>query len=193
VSIIVNALHHERALDLSQRHNSTETIANRRLESRKLDELDIKIIAALMADAEISSAALAKKFNKPLSTIQRRRTKIQRYILSRKYTINPVLGNYRIAHLMILTSKGNADSVASHLFEKNPQLSRVVIGLNSTTNILATLYFKETETLHQTMQEISQAPFVENVHFFEPVKLVGERDMTFSWLMEPKKKIVARK
>jgi hypothetical protein len=70
------------------------------------------------------------------------------------------------------------------MFEKYPQLSRVVTGINSTANIMATLYFKETETLHSTMQEISKMPFIENVQFFEPVGLIGEREMTLGWLMK---------
>jgi DNA-binding Lrp family transcriptional regulator len=168
---------------MARGHDSSESTAKRRRESTRLDQLDILIVNALMADAEVSSASLAKILKTPLSTIQRRRANIEKYILSRKYTVDPALGKYRVAHLMILTSKGNADSVASHIYEKYKQLSRVVIGINSTTNIMATLYFKETEMLHKTMQEISQAAFVEKVQFFEPVKLIGERNVTLSWLM----------
>ena len=169
---------------MPRRNDSGSDAENRRRVSKRLDELDIKIITALLADAEIPTSELARKLNKPLPTVQRRRAKIHKFILRRKYTIDPGLGNFRVAQLMILASKGNAKAAAFQIFEKYPQLSRVVTGINSTANIMATLYFKETETLHETMQEISKMPFIEKVQFFEPVMLVGEREMTLAWLMK---------
>ncbi|HEY1211616.1 MAG TPA: hypothetical protein VGE82_01595 [Nitrososphaera sp.] len=56
--------------------------------SISLDELNLKIMTAMINDAEVKSTAMAKKYRSPLSTIQRRRAKLERTILKKRYDID---------------------------------------------------------------------------------------------------------
>jgi hypothetical protein len=50
-----------------------------------LDNINIKIISELLRQPDISSLALAKKLDIPLSTLQRRRARIENAILEKLY------------------------------------------------------------------------------------------------------------
>lgn len=57
--------------------------------NRGIDLVDIKIINELLASPDIQSAELAKKIGKPLSTIQRRKSDLEKStVLKRNYEIS---------------------------------------------------------------------------------------------------------
>ena len=56
--------------------------------SKLLDNINIKIVSELVRQPDISSLALSKKLDIPLSTLQRRRARIEKAILKRNYTFN---------------------------------------------------------------------------------------------------------
>jgi len=148
-----------------------------------LDELDYKIISELINDPDASSSQFAQKFGKPLSTIQRRRAKLEASVIKKRYHLNPLLRHHRSANLLIDAKSGNANKLARLLYERYPQITRVVVGINSMVNIDATVFFKTTLQLHDIMQEIAAMPSVKNVTFFEVTELIGEREISPLWRM----------
>ena len=78
----------------------------------------------------------------------------------------------------------DAEITARKLYENYPQITKMTIGMNSTVDIVATLYFKDSEMLHSVMQEISTMTSINNVTFYEIVKVIGERDIGLEWLMD---------
>jgi len=53
----------------------------------RIDALDLNIVNELIDDADASSSYIGKKYNKPLSTIQRRRTRLEKTVLKKEYSI----------------------------------------------------------------------------------------------------------
>jgi DNA-binding Lrp family transcriptional regulator len=147
----------------------------------RIDALDTRIIDELMSNADISSTELSKKFRVPLSTIQRRRARIEGAVLAKKYSLRPMLRNHRIAKILITAKNGKTDEVAKAVYDKFPAISEATVGINTAINITATLYFKDTEDLHDTMQEIAAMSFVGSVQFYEIVKIIGEREISLEW------------
>ena len=56
--------------------------------SMRIDALDTKIIRELLENSSLSSAYLAKKLGIRLSTVQRRKTRLERLVLSMNYEVN---------------------------------------------------------------------------------------------------------
>jgi hypothetical protein len=62
-----------------------------------LDALNVAIIKEMMNNADIRSATLAQKYRSPLSTVQRRRTRLERTLLKKNITWTlPVLAGGRL-------------------------------------------------------------------------------------------------
>lgn len=154
---------------------------------RSLDDLDRYIIEALLGNPDAKSSMIAKKYNKPLSTIQRRRRIIERDILIKRYSLNRTVGNYRQAILMISARRGDSEATATQIYEKFRQITTITVGMNTEVDIAATLYFRETEELHSIMQEISKMPAISRVQFYEVVKALGERNIDLEWFLSNRK------
>src|ERR671939_2106891 len=58
-----------------------------------LDNINIKIVSELVRQPDISSLALSTKLDIPLSTLQRRRARIEKAILKRNYTFKTYKDN----------------------------------------------------------------------------------------------------
>lgn len=68
---------------LERRNNALDNNNNGK-NSILLDELNLKIMKDMMDDANVENKSLAKRHKSPLSTIQRRRTKLERTILEKR-------------------------------------------------------------------------------------------------------------
>src|ERR671932_2898051 len=80
--------------------------------SKLLDNINIKIVSELVRQPDVSSLALAKKLDIPLSTLQRRRARIEKDILTRNYTFNYKAFGARVGDLIVNVDKGKSDAVA---------------------------------------------------------------------------------
>lgn len=72
-----------------------------------LDSTNIKIISELVKNPTISSLSLANRLDIPLSTLQRRRTRIEKYALKKTYTFNYKTFGGRVGDLIVNVDKGN--------------------------------------------------------------------------------------
>jgi len=107
---------------LSKNNDQANSIANgtNRIPSNSLDldSLDIKIMKELLDNPNSSSSKIVKKFGIPLSTIQRRRTRLESSVLTRNYELSTHDLGWRNAEILMLVEKGKADSMAKELIEK---------------------------------------------------------------------------
>ena len=81
------------------------------------DSINIKIISELVNSPTISSLALSKKLDIPLSTLQRRRTRIEKDILKKNYTFDYKAFGARVGDLIVNVDKGKSDEVAQVLLK----------------------------------------------------------------------------
>ena len=143
--------------------------------SSSLDDLNISIIKDLLNDPETKSSVIAQKYQSPLSTIQRRRTKLERTILSKKYDLDISSLGWRRADLLISVAKGDCEELARKIlesFKKNVVMTSLRIG-NPEVNIMAQAYYQSTEELHNLVEGIKSTQGVKSVDWSEIVKVVG--------------------
>jgi DNA-binding Lrp family transcriptional regulator len=83
-----------------------------------MDQLNLKIIKDMISYSDIKSVDMAKRYNTPLSTIQRRRTKLEGMILKRRYYIDISRLGWRQADLLISVAQEIAKNLAESFWTR---------------------------------------------------------------------------
>jgi DNA-binding Lrp family transcriptional regulator len=142
-----------------------------------LDDTNIKIVSELVRQPEISSLALAKKLNIPLSTLQRRRAKVEKDILKKTYTFNYKAFGGRVGDLIISVNKGKSDQVSQGILRKyKNNVTYCHTRIDLTHSVLAHLIYKDTEELYDLIESIKTMEYVNSLSWSETVKVIGDND-----------------
>ena len=155
-------------------------------DSKSLDTLDIKIINELLCNPSASSTDMALKFRRPLSTVQRRRIRLERTILEPEYRINSINGKWRSGEFFATVGNGRTVSVAKEIFNKYHNLTMVTTTINNIGNLVAHIYFRDSSEMFTILEDLKSLPDVTNVQYAEHIEKIGERKPTF--LLEGLKK-----
>jgi len=158
-----------------KRRSIASTSNGNRKGSVSLDNLNLLLIKELLDDAEVKSADMAARYNSPLSTIQRRRAKLEHSILSKRYDIDIRHLGWREADLLISVDGGDSEDVAKKLIEAhtaNISATSLRIG-DPEVNIVAQAFYQTTGELQQLIEKIRATPSVKTVHWSEVVKTIG--------------------
>lgn len=143
-----------------------------------LDALDVSIIKEMINDADIKSAVIAGRYKSPLSTVQRRRAKLERTILKKKYHIDIGRLGWRNADLMISVDKGNCEQVAKKLLEERSNVVATSLRIGDPqVNVMAQVFYKNSEELHNLMEDIRSMTSVTSVEWAEVVRIVGSNNI----------------
>ena len=160
-----------------QRRNNVSNNNDRSVgDSLLLDQLNLKIVKDMINNSEVKSADMAKRYNSPLSTIQRRRTKLERTLLKKKYDIDITHLGWRQADLLISMEQqgGDSEEMARKLMDnygRNITSASLRIG-DPEINLMAHAFYQSTEELHRLMEGIKSIPKVKSVEWSEIVKVV---------------------
>jgi DNA-binding Lrp family transcriptional regulator len=142
-----------------------------------LDNINIKIVSELVRQPDISSLALAKKLDIPLSTLQRRRARIEKAILKKTYDFNYKAFGGRIGDLIVNVDKGKSKEVAQNLLKKyKNNVISCFTRINSQHNVSAHVVFKDTEELYELIESIKTMPYVTGVNWSEMVEMIGDNN-----------------
>jgi DNA-binding Lrp family transcriptional regulator len=142
-----------------------------------LDNINIKIVSELVRQPEISSLALAKKLNIPLSTLQRRRAKVEKAIVKKTYTFNYKAFGARVGDLIINVNKGKSDHVAQGILKKyRNNVTYCHTRIDLTHSVLAHIIFKDTTELYYLIETINAMEYVNSLSWSETVKVIGDNN-----------------
>lgn len=143
--------------------------------SRLIDNINLKIIDELVKNPGITSSSLATNLGIPLSSLQRRRAKIEKYILSKSYQINLRSIPGKRGEVVINVDQGKSREVAKQILKrfKNNVMS-VSTRINHYHNVAAQIMFTDTAELHNLIENIKSMQFVTNVQWSEVVEIVGD-------------------
>jgi DNA-binding Lrp family transcriptional regulator len=145
--------------------------------SKLLDNINIKIVSELVRQPEISSLALAKKLDIPLSTLQRRRAKVEKAILKKTYTFNYKAFGGRVGDLIINVNKGKSDQVAQGILKKcKSNVTYCHTRIDLTHSVLANIIYKDTEELYYLIENIKAMEYVNSLSWSETVKVIGDNN-----------------
>ena len=137
--------------------------------------LDIKIIRELLHNPDTSSTDIAKKLGVPMSTVHRRKTKLESSVLTKKYELNIKDLGWRNAEILMLVENGRADFLAQQLMEKFDKVIGTSTRINTKSNIAAYVGFRSSTELHELMEKLRAIPHITNLEWSEIVREAGNK------------------
>src|SRR5919199_6762869 len=140
-----------------------------------IDKTNLKIIKELMQNPNIKSSELSEKLQVPLSTIQRRRARIEESILKKNYNFNFSNIGYRTADIFLSIEKGKVFEIGQQilkLFGNN--VIRATTRINSINNLCIEIVFKDSKELHDILEKMKTLDNTTNVNFSEVVNIIGD-------------------
>lgn len=140
-----------------------------------LDKINLRIIEELIGNGDIKSSEISSRLKVPLSTIQRRRTKIEKTILKKSYHMDLTLLGYRTAQILIDIQKGKAREIGEKLLEKyDRNVIRASTRINSSNNLCLDVVYNGSDELHNLLEEIKSIPVANQVDWSEQVMILGD-------------------
>ncbi len=160
--------------DLSNK-NEIEQLSNTNITDNNyshihLDNINLKIIEELLNNGDIKSSEIASKLAIPLSTIQRRRSMLEKFsVLEKTYTLDPKKLGLRISEISINTKKGNSQEVMKEIYKSH---RRNIIDMslrigNPDTNVSFRIVYKNSVFLFNLLEEIKENEMVNGVSWSE--------------------------
>ncbi len=144
-----------------------------------LDRINIKIINELISNGDIKSSEISEKLKIPLSTIQRRRTRIEKTVLKKKYQMDLIQLGYRTAQIFVDVQKGKAQETGEELLKKyNRNVINASTRINSSNNLCLEVVYHASDELHNLLEEVKSMPLVKNVDWSEQVMMIGDNMST---------------
>jgi DNA-binding Lrp family transcriptional regulator len=144
--------------------------------SKNISSIDKKILKALLSSTgDVSSLSLSRELGIPLSTVQRRRKRLETYLLDMSYTLKVDKFGLRTADLFISTKNGMTDAVAKELLSLNAGIRSVsrVLG-TSPADIMAAIVFKSNSDLLKIVERIKAIKGVGSISWVEVMASLGQ-------------------
>jgi DNA-binding Lrp family transcriptional regulator len=142
-----------------------------------LDSININIIKELVSEPESRSATIATKYNIPLSTIQRRRARLEDSILKKKYHIDIKEIGWRKANLLIAVEKGKGEEVAKKILKNTSNIINTSLRIGDpAVNVAADIFYKNSQELHKIIENVRSMPYVKDAEWYEIVKEIGNNN-----------------
>ena len=152
--------------------NAKSTISFNQL---PLDRINLEIIAELLTEGDIKSSEIATRLKVPLSTIQRRRARIEKYLLKKTYQIELSRLGFRMAHIFVDIQGGKVKETGEHLLKKyDKNVVRASTRINSTNNLCLEIVYNGSDELHYLLEEIKALPVATKVDWSEQVMIIGD-------------------
>ena len=142
----------------------------------KLSAVDKELLKILLVpDGKRPSASLSKKLGIPLTTIQRRRKRLEKEFLQSSYSLNLDKFGWRRIDFLISTRNGKTDEVANKLIELD-QVTYVGKSIGEhTIDLRVETIVKDNVSLLDLLEEIKGMDGVNEVVWSEIVSVVGRK------------------
>jgi DNA-binding Lrp family transcriptional regulator len=140
-----------------------------------IDKTNLKIIKQLIDNPNIKSSEMAEKLHIPLSTIQRRKAKIEELILKKNYFFNFNKVGYRTAEIFMTVENGKVGETATEILkscEKNAL--RASSRINEASNLCIEIIFRDSQELHQILEKMRTNSNITHISFSEVVNTIAD-------------------
>ena len=162
---------------LSNPANGSNKINDNDSQIFPFDSIDINIIRELLAKADIKSANIASKYKVPISTIQRRRKRLEDSILEKKYLIDITKRDLRTGIILANVKRGKAKEVAKMILEKHKSNAiSSSIRINDQNNVITEIIYNTSSELYNILEQVKKIPYVSSATWSELVEVVGNND-----------------
>ncbi|AIF84446.1 transcriptional regulator [Candidatus Nitrososphaera evergladensis SR1] len=141
-----------------------------------LSTVDKKILKALLSSTGgVSSLTLSKELDIPLSTVQRRRKRLEANLLEMSYTLKVERFGWRTATLFISTRNGMTAAVGKEILSLSDGVKSVnrILGENS-ADLMVEIIFRNNAELLNMVEKMKSINGVGNVFWIELIEPMGK-------------------
>jgi DNA-binding Lrp family transcriptional regulator len=144
--------------------------------TRILSNVDREILKVILSpDGKHSSIFLTRKLGIPQTTIQRRRSRLEKEFLELSYSLNLEKFGWRRVDLLIYTRNGKTDSVAKQLLE-NDEVTYVGKSIGEhTIDLRVEIIVKDNAELLDILEKVKAMDGVHDTVWSEIVQVVGKK------------------
>jgi DNA-binding Lrp family transcriptional regulator len=142
-----------------------------------LSEEDRKILRPLLqSDGRIHSKELAQLVAIPLSTVQKRRKRLDNTYLIKSYALNPVKFGWRRVDFLIATEGGTTMAVGKELL-KRQEVTYVARSIaEHTIDLRVETFVQDNNELLNLLEDVKAMDGVKDVVWSEIVEIIGRED-----------------
>jgi DNA-binding Lrp family transcriptional regulator len=143
-----------------------------------LTDVDKRMLQILLTSSgRISSLSLSRRLEIPLTTIQRRRKRLENEFLEASYSLKLDRLGFRKVDLLISTSNGRASAIGKELLSHDA-ITTVCRSIGEhTIDLHAEMVFKDNAELSNVIEWVKSLEGVNDVVWTEPVSIVGKKSM----------------
>jgi DNA-binding Lrp family transcriptional regulator len=154
---------------------SAHDIVSKKEHGMYFTEVDKKVLKSLLdSSGRVSSLSLSRKLEIPLTTVQRRRKRLESEFLEVSYSLRLDKLGWRKAQLLVSTEKGRTSSVGKELLNHD-SITRVSKSIGEhTIDLHAESVFKNNKELLDVIEWVKSLEGVRDVVWTEPVEMVGK-------------------
>lgn len=138
-----------------------------------LDKINIEILRSIIKNPDIKSSEIAKYLNIPLSTIQRRRSRLETSaILKKSFVIDFHRLGLRVADLFIKVSKGDIENIVSEIVKQHSKsILEITIRLGQPDiNLVVRIAYKDNDEIYEIMRTFNTIKYLDPVQWSEIIK-----------------------
>lgn len=139
------------------------------------DNTNLRILENIILNPNIKSSEIAKKIKVPLSTIQRRRSRIESSsMLKKKFEIDTKKIGLRSADMLIKVTKGQIESVADQIFKRHSKsILEMSVRIGQLDfNLVAKVVYKDSDEIYRIIETVNTIDYVESIQWSEIVKIL---------------------
>jgi DNA-binding Lrp family transcriptional regulator len=144
------------------------------------DKINIEIMKYIWKNPDIKSSEIAEKVDIPLSTIQRRRSRIENSSLLRKsFDLHYHRLGMRTADLLIKITKGDVERIVDQIIEKHSKsVLEVTVRIgHPDVNLVVKIVYKDNDEIYEIMRTVNTIENLESIQWSEILKdITVDRD-----------------
>lgn len=143
----------------------------------QLSEVDRKMIRLLLeSEGAIPSRELSLKLGVPLSTVQRRRKRVEETYLIKHYSLDPMKFGYRKIDLLIYTEGGETMNIGKELMEREEVTYAARTIGEHTIDLRVEVFVKDNSILLDLLEHVKAMKGVRDVIWTEIIEIIGRKN-----------------
>jgi DNA-binding Lrp family transcriptional regulator len=143
----------------------------------QLSDVDRKMLKLLLdSEGAISSHDLSLKLAIPVSTVQRRRKRLEKDYLVRHYSLDPMKFGYRKIDLLIYTEGGETMNVGRELLEREEVTYAARTIGEHTIDLRLEVFVKDNSVLLDLLEHVKAMKGVRDVVWTEVIEIIGRKN-----------------
>jgi DNA-binding Lrp family transcriptional regulator len=143
----------------------------------QLTDLDRKMLRLLLdSEGSIPTHEISEKLGIPLSTIQRRRKRLEADYLIKHYSLDPMKFGFRKIDLLIYTEGGGTVDIGRELLKREEVTSAVRTIGEHTIDLRIEVFVKDNGVLLNLLEDVKAMKGVRDVVWTEVIETIGRKN-----------------